>query len=92
MYAFVVIYKTLAYGDPVAGYPSLMVVMLFLGGMQLTTMGILGEYLGRVFDESKQRPLYFLKAYHPARLQRNIADTSHAGNEGLIIASTTKVG
>jgi polyisoprenyl-phosphate glycosyltransferase len=64
VYALVVMYRTLMYGNPVAGYPSLMVVILFLGGMQLTTIGILGEYLGRVFDESKQRPLYFLKAYH----------------------------
>jgi glycosyltransferase involved in cell wall biosynthesis len=89
VYALVVMYRTLMYGNPVAGYPSLMVVILFLGGMQLTTIGILGEYLGRVFDESKQRPLYFLKAYHPTRQQRNSANASHVGNEGLITASTT---
>jgi glycosyltransferase involved in cell wall biosynthesis len=61
MYAAWVIYKTLAHGDPVAGYPSLMVVILFLGGIQLMTIGVLGEYLGRMFDETKQRPLYFVK-------------------------------
>lgn len=61
LYALWVIYKTLARGDPVAGYPSLMVVILFLGGIQLMTIGVLGEYLGRVFDETKQRPLYFVK-------------------------------
>jgi polyisoprenyl-phosphate glycosyltransferase len=67
IYAAWVIYKTLAHGDPVAGYPSLMVVILFLGGIQLMTIGVLGEYLGRMFDETKQRPLYFVKETPSAR-------------------------
>jgi glycosyltransferase involved in cell wall biosynthesis len=66
-YALWVIFKTLVHGDPVAGYPSLMVAILFLGGIQLMTIGILGEYLGRMFDETKQRPLYFIKEYQPAK-------------------------
>lgn len=60
-YGMVVIYKTLVYGEAVQGYPSLMVVVLFLGGAQLMTMGILGEYVGRMFDETKGRPLYFVQ-------------------------------
>ncbi len=56
-----IVVKTLLYGDPVPGYPSLMCVVLFLGGMQLLAIGIQGEYLGRLFVESKQRPLYLLK-------------------------------
>jgi glycosyltransferase involved in cell wall biosynthesis len=67
LYALWVIYKTLAHGDPVAGYPSLMVVILFLGGIQLMTIGVLGEYLGRMFDETKQRPLYFVKEFLPPK-------------------------
>lgn len=59
-YAAVVIWKTLMYGDPVQGYPSLMVVILFLGGVQLISVGVLGEYIGRIFNESKRRPLYLI--------------------------------
>jgi len=66
-YAAWIIYKTLAYGDPVRGYPSLMVVVLFLGGVQLLCIGVMGEYLGRTFNESKGRPLYFVNRYEPGR-------------------------
>ncbi len=65
-YGVVVILKTLAFGDSAAGYPSLMVVLLFLGGVQLLCLGILGEYLGRMFIETKQRPLYLVREFHPA--------------------------
>lgn len=61
-----IIYKTLVYGGGVPGYPSLMVVVLFLGGVQLTTIGILGEYVGRISDESKHRPLYLIQDHLPA--------------------------
>lgn len=54
--------RTLLYGNPVPGYPSLVVIVLFLGGMQLLSIGIIGEYLARLFDESKKRPLYLLKS------------------------------
>lgn len=67
IYAVYIIYKTMVYGDPVAGYPSLMVIILFLGGLQLMTLGMIGEYLGRMFDETKGRPLYFVKKYMPAK-------------------------
>lgn len=66
LYAVFVVYKTLVYGDPVQGYPSLMVVVLFLGGVQLVGIGLLGEYLGRMFVETKYRPLYLLDEVNPA--------------------------
>lgn len=59
-YALVVIWKALFYGDTVRGYPSLMTVVLFLGGVQLISVGLLGEYVGRIFNEVKRRPLYLL--------------------------------
>lgn len=67
VYAAWIIYRTLMHGDPVRGYPSMMVAILFFGGLQLMGMGIIGEYLGRMFDETKNRPLYFLKGYTPSR-------------------------
>ncbi|HAI58767.1 MAG TPA: glycosyl transferase family 2 [Xanthomonadaceae bacterium] len=55
-----VIARTLLWGDPVAGWPSMMVVISFLGGLQLMALGIIGEYLGRLYLEAKQRPLYVI--------------------------------
>lgn len=66
LYALFVIYKTVMFGDPVKGYPSLMAVVLFLGGVQLVGIGLLGEYVGRMFVETKYRPLYLLDELIPA--------------------------
>lgn len=51
-------------GGGVPGYPSLISITLFIGGVQLLFLGIIGEYLGRVFNESKCRPLYLVKDYN----------------------------
>lgn len=66
--ATIIVFKTLVYGNPVAGYPSLMVTMLFLGGVQLVGIGILGEYVGRMFNETKGRPLYLIKNHEPSSI------------------------
>ena len=59
-YGLWVVLKTLLIGEAVAGYPSLIVIQLFLGGVQLLAIGILGEYVGRIFTETKARPLYII--------------------------------
>ena len=69
LYGIGIVLGTLLFGNPVAGYPSLLVVVLFLGGLQLLTLGIIGEYLGRTFNEAKQRPLYFVREIVPCRDQ-----------------------
>lgn len=67
LYGIAIILGTLILGNPVPGYPSLLVAVLFLGGLQLLTLGIMGEYLGRVFNESKRRPLYFVREHLRSR-------------------------
>ena len=59
--------KTLLFGDPVRGFPTLVIVILFLGGVQLLCMGILGEYIGRIFNETKKRPPYLVEEYKKAQ-------------------------
>ena len=70
-YGVVIVVRTMLHGNPVPGYPSLMVVILFLGGMQLITLGIVGEYLARLFDEAKQRPLYLVDDYRAPTILKN---------------------
>ena len=60
-YGMWIIAKTLAWGDPVQGWPTMMAVVLFLGGVQLMALGVIGEYLGRLYLEAKQRPLYLVQ-------------------------------
>lgn len=64
LYALFVLIKTIIWGDSVAGFPTLLIVSLFLGGTQLLSLGIIGEYLGRVFTETKNRPVYFVQSYN----------------------------
>ena len=71
VHAVFVLVKTLLLGDPVPGFPTLIVVISFLGGLQLMAIGVLGEYVGRLFVEAKNRPLYLVEEMNlPARSMR----------------------
>lgn len=61
VFILVVLVKTLAFGDPVGGWPSMICVILFLGGVQLLCIGILGQYLSKTYLETKRRPIYLVR-------------------------------
>jgi glycosyltransferase involved in cell wall biosynthesis len=68
IYMIYVLVKTIIWGDPMRGFPTLVIVILFLGGVQLLSLGIIGEYLGRVFNETKNRPPYIAREYNGKRV------------------------
>lgn len=64
LYMLYIITKTIIWGEVVAGFPTLLCAILFIGGFQLVCIGVIGEYLGRVFNETKNRPAYIAKEYN----------------------------
>ncbi|MBR0128937.1 MAG: hypothetical protein IJM09_03885, partial [Neisseriaceae bacterium] len=80
IYMLWIVAKTLIFGIDVSGYASLMSVILFLGGIQLVSIGILGEYLGRVSEEVKRRPVYVI-----ADIVGNVATNKGKNGCGVVL-------
>lgn len=74
LYLIFVVVRAAIWGDPVSGYPSMVSIILFLGGGQMLALGIIGEYLGIVFSETKKRPIYYVNEY-------STGDVEEAGND-----------
>lgn len=71
-YAMLIIFKTLFIGTDLPGYPSLMVVILFFGGVNMFAIGVIGEYLGRVYEEVKNRPLYVIDELYGLKSEKSV--------------------
>ncbi|MDX8353324.1 glycosyltransferase family 2 protein [Cognatiyoonia sp. IB215182] len=79
-YGMFILTKALFFDDPVAGFPTLFVSIAFLGGIQLIGLGVIGEYLGRIFNETKNRPLYFVNTVYEASSTQTLVSVPQSEN------------
>lgn len=89
LYSVVLVIRTLLYGNPVPGYASLVSIMLFLGGLQLIGIGVIGEYVGRIYFESKHRPIYLVRKRFDAI--EPLSDQSYAPSDNAETMRGTSV-
>ena len=80
-YAIYIVIETLLFGNDQSGWPTIVAGIAFLGGMQLMSIGILGEYIGRIFTEVKQRPAYFISRISKSDVDTNAANAANAADK-----------
>ena len=85
IYMIIIIFKTIIFGEVVKGFPTIMVIVLFLGGVQLLSIGILGEYIGRMFSEIKNRPLYLIDSFNGEKNTINEVEINEENKKGVSI-------
>jgi glycosyltransferase involved in cell wall biosynthesis len=86
-YGLIIVGRTIFFGEAVRGFPTIMAVMLLLGGVQLIVLGLIGEYLGRIFNETKQRPLYVLESVSWSNAAKRAKESSVMDLRGPASAS-----
>jgi polyisoprenyl-phosphate glycosyltransferase len=92
LYGTLLVLRTLLYGIDVPGYASLMVAVLFLGGIQLLSLGVIGEYVARIYSEVKGRPLYVVKGIYggAAAMAGTAGGTAPHGRDGRMLVSLSE--
>ena len=68
LYMLFIFFKTVFYGEVIQGFPTIICAILFLSGVQLVALGIIGEYVGRIFNETKNRPAYIVESYNEKKV------------------------
>ena len=89
LYTAIIVTKTIVFGIDVPGYASLLSVVLFLGGIQLISLGVLGEYIGRIYTEVKNRPLYIVRRAYGFDRDKDASDVPQSAQEGKRVTGTT---
>ena len=89
IFGLIILWETLVYGRAVPGYPSLMIGMLVICGVQLIMIGVLGEYIGKILSELKRRPVYFIAEHNVRRAQDDSSTAPPASSQSSSLASST---
>ena len=88
IFGFWIVFKTLAFGNDLDGYPSIIAMITFLGGVQLLSIGVLGEYVGKTYFEAKQRPLFIIQDV-VQKIVKKSSNTSATPTKGTPVNVTT---
>jgi polyisoprenyl-phosphate glycosyltransferase len=91
LYGGFIVGRTLLFGNPVPGYASLLTVMLFMGSIELIGLGVVGEYVGRIYYETKERPVYLVRRRYQAKSKVSALPAGRSGSRTAQIARVARV-